>query len=306
MENYDDLIFMPSGRPPRLQTVGPDIADFFEKSPRRMFSASDLTKILAQHRQQWKLPQDTSIRKFIDFLLDNTKMQMIHLESESHPNARAITKYSWGEAPPLALGSDLLKGAYLSHGTAAFLHGLTDQLLKVIYVNKEQSEKPARHGSLSQEAIHNAFKRKQRESTFIYSYKNIRFLVLSGKQTGRLEVGAIPINQHENVQATKLERTLIDISVRPAYAGGVYQVLEAYQRARERVSAGTLLATLRQLNYVYPYHQVIGFYLQRAGFDARQYLRFKDLGLHYDFYLTYDTKEREYDSDWRLFFPKGF
>jgi hypothetical protein len=297
---------MPRGRKPRLKTVAPDIAAFFEKYPQRVFSSLDLAEILAQHRLIWKLPQDTTVRKFINFLLDNTKLQLIQLKSESHPNARMITKYSWGERSPYSLGSDLLKGAYLSHGTAAFLHGLTDQLLKVIYVNKEQSAKPQSKGTLSQERIHNAFKGKQRESTFVYTYENIRFLLLSGKHTGSLEVGAIRLNQNESVQTTKLERTLIDISVRPTYAGGVYQVLEAYQRARERVSVGTLLATLRQLNYVYPYHQVIGFYLQRAGFDARQYLRFKEIGLHCDFYLTYGIKEREFDSNWRLFFPKGF
>src|SRR5262249_51485594 len=149
---------MPRGRPPRLQTAAPDIASFFNKYPRRIFSSSELSKILAQHRQTWKLPQDMTIQKFLESLLTNTKLQLIQLESESHPNARTITKYSWGEPSPLALGSELLQGAYLSHGTAAFLHGLTDQLFKVIYVNKEQSAKPSSHAVLSQEAIHNAFK----------------------------------------------------------------------------------------------------------------------------------------------------
>jgi hypothetical protein len=99
---------------------------------------------------------------------------------------------------------------------------------------------------------------------------------------------------------------LIDIAVRPTYAGGVYRVLEAYQRALGRITVSTLLATLRRLNYVYPYHQVIGFYLKRAGFEPRHFLRFKESGLHYDFYLTYSMRETEYDSEWRLFYPKGF
>jgi hypothetical protein len=298
--------FMPRGRPPRLKTVAPDIAGYFERYPRKILSSTDIAKILAQHRQVWRLPQDTTTPKFINFLLNNTQLHLIKMESESHPNARLITKYSWGEPSPYMLGAELFKGGYLSHGTAAFLHGLTDQLMKVIYVNKEQSAKPRGNSILSQERIDNAFRGKQRESSFIYTYKGSRFLVLSGKFTGQLEIGSIPVNSEENVQATKLERTLIDISVRPTYAGGVYQVLEAYKRARERLSVGTLLATLRQLDYIYPYHQVIGFYLQRAGYAPRQYLRFNELGIHFDFYLSYGIKEQEYDSTWHLFFPKGF
>ena len=207
---------------------------------------------------------------------------------------------------PLTLGSFLITGAYYSHGTAVFLHALTDQLPNVFSVNKEQSAKPTPRGLLSQRGIDLAFSRPQRQSTFVYRFEDSRYLVLSGRNTGSLEVGSIPINETESVSATKLERTLIDIAVRPAYAGGVYQVLEAYGRAKERVSIATLMATLRRLAYVYPYHQAIGFYLQRAGYESKQYSRFRDMGFNFDFYLTYDIREREYDSDWRIFYPKGF
>ena len=43
------------------------------------------------------------------------------------------------------------------------------------------------------------------------------------------------------VDLTDVERTLIDITVRPHYAGGVYQVKEAFETARERVSVGRLI-----------------------------------------------------------------
>src|SRR6266550_9393007 len=101
------------GRPSRMQVVGSDIAAFFGKNPVKIFTTSDLAEIFAEHRQTWNLPQGTTVPKFINFLIENTNMRLIQMESESHPNARTITKYSWGDASPLALGSDLLKGAYL-------------------------------------------------------------------------------------------------------------------------------------------------------------------------------------------------
>jgi predicted transcriptional regulator of viral defense system len=208
----------------------------------------------------------------------------------------------------MLVGASLWKGAYLSHGTAVFLHALTDQLPNLIYVNKEQSLKGAgSRTELQQANIDRAFGRKaQRLSRFEFAYDGGRFLRLNGKNTGRLEVGSATLEDGSAVPVTKLERTLIDIVVRPAYAGGIYMVLEAYRRARPNVSIATLLATLKKLDYAYPFHQAIGFYMQRAGYEPQQYERLRSLGLNHDFYLDYDLREREIDPVWRLYFPKGF
>jgi len=184
------------------------------------------------------------------------------------------------------------------------LHGLNDQLPKTIYVNQEQSEKPA-GGKLSQERIALAFSRHQRTSSYVYSFNDYRAVLLSGKYTEQLGVVKVRGPQDEDLPTTGIARTLVDIVVRPAYAGGIVQVLEAYRGAKGRVDPGEIVRMLRKLEYVYPYHQAIGFLMERAGFAAVDCTKLRRLGIKFDFYLVHGMKSPQRDPNWRLFFPKG-
>src|SRR5205085_11677041 len=105
---------------------------------------------------------------------------------------------------------------------------------------------------------------------------------------------------------TGIDRTLINIVVRQTYAGGVHEVLNAYRKAAAMVSVNRLTATLQKLSYTYPYHQAIGFYLKRAGYKQAQLDLLRRFPMDFDFYLTHQTKEKDYVKEWRLFVPKGF
>jgi predicted transcriptional regulator of viral defense system len=194
-------------------------------------------------------------------------------------------------------------GAYLSHATAISLHKLTHQHERTIYVNAEQSPKP-QSGSLTQDGIDRAFAREQRQSNLIYQYKNWTFAFLEDKNTARLGVVHRRGPSGELLEVTGLERTLIDIVVRPSYAGGISQVLAAYKAAKAKLAVDLLLKTLKNLDYLYPYHQAIGFYMQRAGYAEAQYSKLRKLSVEFDFYLAHHLADTAYDPYWHLYYPK--
>ena len=203
----------------------------FEESAERVYRERRLKSIFYTQRTEWGLTTRTTYRDFLKFLQENGKLQLVTLKSDMYGS---IDRFGW-EFTPYHLGVSVRQGAYLSHVSALHLHGLTDQIPKTIYVNYEQSLKP-KPSNLTQEAISRAFSHKQRRSKYILSYRDWQIVILSGKHTGRFGVEPMTSAQGEPLTVTGLERTLIDVVVRPDYAGGVYQILRAFKSAKDRIS----------------------------------------------------------------------
>lgn len=291
-------------RPTRLTIAKKDIFTVFEQSSLKVYSQAQLAKILSEHRTYWRLAGRTTAGDFITFLEKQGHLRANTFRAESY--GREITRYSWGDVSTYELAQSLNARGYLSHSTAVALHGLTDLIPKTLYLNVEQSPKPASSSPLTQHGIDLAFSRKQRQSNMTYGHKDWSVTIINGKNTANLGVEEITGPSGEQLRVTNLERTLIDIVVRPTYAGGIFQVLDAYRAAKDRLSTNRLIATLKKLDYVYPYHQAIGFLMERATYGETRCAMLRELGLKFDFYLSHDMKQPEYSKKWRLYFPKGF
>lgn len=287
----------------QITLAKPAINKHFKEAARTIYSANELGDLLKGQRSAWHLARHTNTAEFISFLETENILHSVTFQATAY--ARKIVRYCFGEPSKFQLAQSVAFRGYLTHASAIRLHKLNDTDPKVQFLNVEQSPKPkSTRSSLTQQSIDRAFVREQRQSNLTYRYKDLDVTVLSGKYTNRLAVETILGDQSEILDVTSVERTLIDIVVRPAYAGGIAAVLSAFRAAIGRVSPQRIVSVLRELDYVYPYHQSIGFLLQRSGYSRKDVAPLWRMRKHLDFYLVHGSNKLQFDPEWKLYFPK--
>lgn len=290
----------------RLQIAKSDILAFFNEKAPHVLKERQIAAFLSQERTGWRLAQSTTVDAFILFLVKSGRLQKHRFDFPNRPE----TLYVWGDVPTLEVLLHLKARSYYSHYTAMRFHGLTEQVPKVVYLTHERNWK-SDNAELAQEAIDAAFQRPARVSHNEFIFREQRIVLLNGAFTGELGVVEEDIKQGPEagvrVRTTNVERTLIDAAVRPTYCGGVFEVAKAFVLAKEHpASVNTISSMLQKQDFAYPYHQAIGFYLERAGYRPSSLDLLRRFPREHDFYLTHDMGETTYIRDWRLHVPKGF
>jgi len=143
-----------------------------------------------------------------------------------------------------------------------------------------------------------------RTTNQIVEFNSKKVYLLNGKNVKNIGVTDFKVD-NRTFKITNIERTLIDISVRPNYAGGTQEILDTYIKAKGKCSVNKLLSILKKMNFAYPYHQVIGFYLEKAGYSENVLKLVEKQEIKYNFYLTYQMKDKLYSERWKLYFPPG-
>lgn len=263
----------------------------------KAWNRKDLAEFLSSERKSLAIPAYITTSKLIEFLIDNQIASEWFIQSADYGKK---SRYVVGNPSPFAFASAFYKNSYLCHGSALYLHGLST--VQTIFVNREQSAKNTT-SKLSQRTIDHAFANQPRKSAYVFKTSTDTITFLNGKNTGNAGVIDMPLEGGQSVSTTSLERTLIDCAVRPQYAGGIEQVADAFVKAIDRVSVSEIAGLLKSTRYVYPYHQSIGFLLERAGMSDEQLRPLQELPRRFNFYLDYRLKSPHLDTKWKIYHP---
>ncbi len=284
------------------------------RTNRRVFTAGDLQRLLEELQKANTIPETISARRFTEVMqveagLREEEVPSVADTGEKPGPYRAFRRYVIGTASSEELAVSLRPRSYLSHGSALHAHGITEVQKDAVYVNQEQRPKLPARGMLTQQAIDRAFSNRARESRYVFENGGTRLVLLAGKHTGNHRVIELPHDGSDiALPVTDLPRTLVDVTVRPTYAGGPGVVLDAYRHAVSKADPHALVVdlvnTLETLGHVYPYHQAIGFYLEMAGLRSVHLNALQDRGIHYDFYLCNRIETPAYNPNWRVHVPQ--
>jgi hypothetical protein len=266
-----------------------------------LFKPAELQNFISQKRTNLNIPKSYSYRKVLSLLIETGYIEEILLE---FPFRREV-RYAIQKPPLFELLQMIYPKAYFSHATAAVFNNLLPRKFETIYLNNEQKPIPRPEVGLTQEKITLAFKNKPRITTNITKYQNYNICLINGKNTQNAGVIVTTIKTGETVRITSVERTLIDMVVRPFYSGGSTEVLKAFQNAHSRVAITRLKELLKTLNFVYPYHQSIGFYMEQSGvYTENEIEEFNNIEMHFDFFLCNAISNIAYSKKWKLFYPR--
>jgi predicted transcriptional regulator of viral defense system len=276
----------------KFEQVKEDIIDALNSLNKKIFTVSDIDKLLSTNKTNWNLPKRTGKKEFIQFLKNEDYIDEFIFE---FPKTRFI-KYSLKNASHFELALSLNKQSYLCQQSAAFLHGLIDHEPKSIYINLEQTPKgnqlSASH-ELEQTNIDRAFANKMRVTNQVAKIGDYTLYSLSGKMVNRIGVENHYVS-NSTLPVTCLERTLIDMTVRPVYAGGCSQVLMSYIAAKNNLCFDKFLDILEHMDFTYPYHQAIGFYMEKSNYSSTYLDKLNPVDLNISFIYHMEIKIRSF------------
>jgi hypothetical protein len=268
---------------------------YFKTLPQKIYTFPELGQLIADFAKAVRYPFSVDPEEYVQYLVNQGKITKIVLSGPQSSAIRLLTR----ECNRYEIGLSIKSRSYFSHGTAAYLQGLTNTEPVTLHLSAEGVLRESNHTELRQSAIDQAFAKPQRQSANRYTWESQEFMLLTS-----LFTQGKGIEKRQSYGVTGPERTLLDVTVRPSYAGGADEVLNLYKRAAQTVmDPKKLLELYDSIAFIYPYHQAIGFYLERAGYSGGIIKALQKRPRPNTFYLDYAIKQKAFDTFWNLYYP---
>ena len=267
---------------------------YFAENSLQIYKRKELYSIFSLMKVEWNLALSVTPSGFIDYIIDKINFNKIVFD---FPNRRE-TRYARGKISFYRILLSINSKSYFSHLTALYFNHLLSKEPKEVYWNIEQPKKNIRYKIMNQNNIDISFKNRPKITNNVCEYDGYIINGLNGMNTNNLGV-----TTRGGIRFTDIERTIIDIVVRPQYSGGMKNTLNVFRKAKSKLDVEKIIKYLKKIKFVYPYHQSIGFYLERTKYPKETIDLFSKMRMRYNFYVMNQIRNPKYSKKWKLYYP---
>jgi hypothetical protein len=261
-----------------------------------------------------KLIKDTryhSTESFIEALENEDIIQKHTMEALNRKTIHIYCSAPLTDIDVYELATALLPDGHFCNLTAIYHHSLTNQIPNAVYWRHEDIAPQKRRGTdkISDARIRSAFIKPHRHTSFVMQHNSHSIFITAG--TRGFDPSVEKIRQKHSPcpaesRVTCLERTLIDAVVAPHYNGGLTSLCDYFRAAQQRLDIARMLDIYRRLDFVYPYAQSLGFFMEHCGMQNHANELRSAYPPRQRFYVDHGAKTTwEYNERWMVFYPKG-
>ncbi len=288
----------------------------FSKSLRNKLSEHFSTPVRYKHLQEHAgriigQTRYSVVANLIHDLLENGIVNSYKLTAK---NSKTVTLYcsrKLDKLNPYEIAQAMFPQGYFCNLSSIFYHSLTNQVPKAIYICYEKMPaKRKKVNTVNNNELRCAFIKPHRHTNHMYTLNDYKVIVVERRariSDSGVVKSHLPSTLFPNTsRVTCIERSLIDAVVSPQYNGGIVSVYTYFRNARGMLNMAKLIKIYRQLDFVYPYSQSIGFLLDRAGMPKYASDIYKNFPPERSFFVDHDAKTTwVYDEKWKLYYPAG-
>ena len=252
-----------------------------------------------------------SVASFIGALKEDGILNAHILKAKNNKTVTIYSSSALDKINPYELAAKMFPEGYFCNLSSIYFHSLTNQIPKTIYIcNETISERLKTDADgMNNSLLRSVFIKPNRHTSYVFAVNNCEIVVVDRKK--KSDHGVLKIRAHtallpNNSRITSVERALIDAVVSPQYNGGIVSVYTYFKKARQKMDVKKLMDMYRTLDFVYPYSQVLGFFLDNIGLKNQASDIFNAYPPQFKFFVDHNAKASwSYDEKWKLYYPNG-
>jgi len=288
----------------------------FSKSIRKKLSEHFSAPVRYKHLQEHagRIIEQTRYPVVANLVHNLLKNGVVNSYDITAKDGKTVTLYcsrKLDKLNPYEIAQVMFPKEYFCNLSSIYYHSLTNQVPKAIYICYEK--KPAKRinvNTINNNGLRRAFIKPHRHTKHVYTLNDYEVIVVE-RRARILGSGVVESHPPSTLlpttsRVTCIERALIDAVVSPQYNGGIVSVYTYFRKAQGMLNIARLIKIYKQLDFVYPYSQSIGFLLDRAGMSKHASVIHKKFPPERSFYVDHDAKTSwVYDKKWNLYYPAG-